>query len=412
MADVVWTLEQARAVAIAAQGLDRSLGGVASVLEQAGLVRTLGGIEAYLALCARGAEITPDAVHAAVERRAACVVPAARGCMYLAPARDVAASLALADSLSSGRAAREHERAGIQPGEVEALGQRVAAVLDRLGPLTTDAIRKALPEGSVRSLGEQGRKIGIASPLPAALRRLEMDGRIERSPEEHRLDNERYRWRLVAARAIPRPSVEGALAHLAEGYFRAAGLGTVKNFADWAGVAQRDAQAAVDRLDTVTVRVEGLAVVHHALPEAKALAEREPGMQRTVALLGFEDNLLALHGRPAALVSPQFHGIEVPSWGSNTRSRLGEARHLSHRPVVAEGRIVGFWEHDPDAQAVVVGFFERVSMASRERARERAAALDALIRELGHAHSFSLDTDEDMRKRAAWVRELAPASPS
>ncbi len=407
MADLVFTIEQARAVAIAAQGLDRSLGGVGGVLEQAGLVRTLGGIEAYLALCARDAEITPGAVHAAVESRAACVVPAARGCMYLVPARDVAACLVLADSLSSGRAAREHERAGIQPGEVEALGARVAQAL-AASPLTTDELRKALPEGSVRSLGEQGRKIGISSPLPAALRRLEMDGRIERSPEQHRLDNERYRWRLIGARAIEKPSVEQALRRLAEGYFRAAGLGTVRNFADWAGVSLRDAQLAVDHLDTVAVRVEGLAAVHHALRDVDALVERETGMQRTVALLGFEDNLLALHGRPAALVAPQFHGMEVPSWGSNTRSRLGEARHLSHRPVVAEGRVVGFWEHDPDTQSVVVGFFERVSMASRERVREHAATIEGLVRELGHAHSFSLDTDEDMRKRAAWVRELAP----
>ncbi len=409
MADLVWTLEQARAVAIAAQGLDRPLGGVKAVLEQAGLVRTLGGIEAYLALFARDPEITPAAVHAAVESRAACVVPAARGCMYLAPARDVPACLSLADSLSSVRAAREHERAGIQPGEVEALGERVAELLSQVGPLTTDGIRKALPEGSVRSLGEQGRKIGISSPLPAALRRLEMDGRIERSPEDHRLDNERYRWRRVGDRPIARPSVDKALGQLAAGYLRAAGLGTVRNFADWAGVTLRDAQAAVDGLDTITVLVEDLGHEHHALPEARELVEREANMQRTVALLGFEDNLLALHGRPAALVSPQFHGIEVPSWGSNTRSRLGEARHLSHRPVVAEGRVVGFWEHDPDTQAIVVGFFERVSMASRERVRERAATIDVLVRELGHAHSFSLDTDEDMRKRAAWVRELAPS---
>ncbi len=410
MADLVWTLEQARAVAIAAQGLDRPLGGVKAVLEQAGLVRTLGGIEAYLALFARDPDITPAAVHAAVESRAACVVPAARGCMYLAPARDVPACLSLADSLSSSRAAREHERAGIAPGEVEALGERVAELLVQVGPLTTDGIRKALPEGTVRSLGEQGKKVGISSPLPAALRRLEMDGRIERSPEDHRLDNERYRWRLVGERPIARPGVDKGLTQLAEGYLRAAGLGTVRNFADWAGVSLREAQAAVDRLDTVTVFVEGLgATEHQALPEARALVEREGAMQRTVALLGFEDNLLALHGRPAALVSPQFHGIEVPSWGSNTRSRLGEARHLSHRPVVAEGRVVGFWEHDPDAQAIVVGFFERVSMASRERVRERAATIDVLVRELGHAHSFSLDTDEDMRKRAAWVRELAPS---
>jgi len=50
----------------------------------------------------------------------------------------------------------------------------------------------------VRSLGEKGKKLGLSSTLPPALRTLEFEGRIERTLEGGRLDSERYLWRLPA----------------------------------------------------------------------------------------------------------------------------------------------------------------------------------------------------------------------
>ena len=44
----------------------------------------------------------------------------------------------------------------------------------RKGPLSTDALRKSLPGGTVRSLGEKGKKVGISSTLPPAVRHLKL----------------------------------------------------------------------------------------------------------------------------------------------------------------------------------------------------------------------------------------------
>ena len=104
------------------------------------------------------------------------MVPAARGCMYLVARPQVALALRLAARLTLPRAEREHAKAGIRPREVEELAAAVRETLTRKGPLTTEALRKALPEGSVRSLGEVGKKVGISSALPSALRLLEFDG--------------------------------------------------------------------------------------------------------------------------------------------------------------------------------------------------------------------------------------------
>jgi hypothetical protein len=123
-----------------------------------------------------------------------------------------------------------------------------------------------------------------------------------------------------------------------------------------------------------------------------------------VALLPFEDNLIALQGGPAALVDARHHALEVPSWGSQGTGPLADAAHLSLRPVVADGRIAGFWEYDPDAQEVVLGGLDGpLPAAAHERARDVSAFL---AKDVGHGRSFSLDTDDALRERAAWVRAL------
>ncbi len=88
------SLEHARRVAVAAQGLARSpTGGLAAAVEATGFVRTLGGADVYLALRARRPGTSRAGLDGAVERGELQVVPAARGCIYLVPRRDVPAAL-------------------------------------------------------------------------------------------------------------------------------------------------------------------------------------------------------------------------------------------------------------------------------------------------------------------------------
>ncbi|MEO1369547.1 MAG: crosslink repair DNA glycosylase YcaQ family protein [Acidobacteriota bacterium] len=156
----------ARAVAVAAQHLDRpsaaaEAGALESVLEAAGFVRTLGGVDVYLALHARLADFERGHLDGATADRRTQILPSARGCIYLVPRRYSSDALSLAEHLSAPRMRREHDKAGIEPGELERLGE---AVLDLLadGPSSTHELRKALPEGAVRALGEAGKKIGLS----------------------------------------------------------------------------------------------------------------------------------------------------------------------------------------------------------------------------------------------------------
>lgn len=401
MAPAALTLEQARRAMIAAQGLASPVATIADALHQFGPVRTLGGVEAYLALRARVKGLRAEDVHAAVSAGDALVMQAMRGCMYLVGREQVPLLRWLAGWLNKPRLAREREKAGIRPGELEKLGDRVIEALRTEGPLTTDGLKKALPKDAVRPLGEAGKKVGFNSTLTPALRLLEWDARLTRRPERDRLDNERYLWRATPGWKPIEGEPAELLPKIGEVFFRGAGLSTAEEFAGWAGIGLREARAAVGQLGLEPVEVEGLG-------RRFGKGELPSGGTTPVVLLGFEDNLLAFQGGPAILVDAGHHEVKVPAWGSGEDGRLGDTRHLLQRPIIAGGRMVGFWEFDPDEREVQWGCFDdTVDGTTRDRIGARAKDLTKFLADgVGHGRSYSLDTDEALRERSAWVRSL------
>lgn len=412
-ADLRLSRPEARAAVFASQGLVQPGRDLTSVLEENGFVRTLGGVDVYLALKARLPGLRREEVDAAVIEHRAQVLPAARGCIYLLARRHAAVALRVAELLSTPREQREHEKVGILPGEVEGIAAAARELLRAKGPLTTNAIRQGLPKDLVRGLGEAGKKLGISSPLPAALRRLEFQGDIERTLEDGRLDSERYLWRATAKNLFAGagvPEEQGELfAKFAEIFFGAAGLASRKNFADWAGFSQKDAQATIEKLGLLKVEVEGQKDLYYALPASRDLLATQPeAVDEAIAFLPFEDNSHALQGGPAFLAEPEHHDFEVQSWGmAGKKSRLGDAKHSQLRSLLAEGRLAGFWEYDPDPRAIAIGLLPGAGPDLRKRAEAKAEKLAKWIADdLGHGRSFNLDTDNDLRERSAYLREL------
>ena len=420
--DLHVTLEKARAFWHARQGLARPVAGdPAEVLARTGWGRTLGGVDVYFAVRARLPGLTREALDGAVTRDELRVVPAVRGCIYLVPERDVGLAMALAADLSRPRTDRDLEKAGSSWDEVEAVAALVGGVLSSealssedlsSGPKTTAAIRKALPEGSVRSLGEAGKKVGLSSPLPVALRELEFRGEITRVPVGGRLDTEQYEWGVPATRPAGKYEIpadpSGRLAAMVRRFFELFAPATLKEASSWIGISQRDAKVAMAELPLVAVAIEGRPDLAWVLEDDRdALACAEPP-EPSFSFLAFEDNLMTVHGGPAVFTDPAHHGFPVEAWGSSKPTTIGRARHLSSRPFLAGDRVAGFWEWDIDAGEVVVGTFDSPTAAGWKTLRAECERLGAFIRdELGHARSFSLDTDENVRRRAAAIRGMS-----
>lgn len=401
-------LGRARAFWVARQGLaSPQEGSLHDIVARTGWLRTLGGADVYLALRAR----VPGVSRAAVDAESAAlrlrVVPAVRSCIYLVPEAQAPLALRVAEASWRPRTEREVGKAGASWSEVEACAAAILAALD--APATTDALRRALPGGALRSLGEAGRKAGISSLLPIALRLLELEGEVERTLEEGRLDSERYVWRRargdVPGSATLPPSPAARNAELVRLFLSWSGPATPRELASWSGLSLAEVRVAAALLGPATVDVEG-----HAegalLLRGDEDALREAPEPATVRLLSFEDNLLVAHGGPGAHVAPSDRDRTVESWGSSRPSTLGSAGHIACRTVLAGGTLAGFWELDADGGRVVTSLFRRLSRKEAD-ALERLSGETArfLLDEVGHGRSFSLDTDELVRARA---RSLAP----
>lgn len=389
-----------RRIVMHAQGLDHPrVEALPALVARTGFIRTLGGVDGYLALLARHPKLQLAEVDRAVSSGALRVTPAVRGCIYLVAEAHAPLCLAIAEQLSAARDQRDADKAGIKKGELEKLGAKVVETLAKHGPMTTDVLRKRLPEGSVRSLGEQGKKIGVSSPLPPALRKLEFAGQIERTLEAGRIDTERYQWR--ARKTKPSKPVANPHAAIAKLFFAWAGVATLKEFVSWSGFAVKDAKAACASITLREVELED--GPGFADPEALEAG----GDDDAVALLTFEDNLTALGGGPARWIDARHHGVKVPQWGTSKSLTIADSKHMQLRTVLAGGSIVGFWEYDPDQGAAVTALLDKVGKPIATRIANEAERVGTFLREeIGHGRSFSLDTDDALRERVAFIGKL------
>ena len=395
-------LSRARAFWFHRQGLAAPLGGpIDKVVAATGWLRTLGGVDVYLAARARAPGLRRAELDAAVGDGRLRVSMAVRGCIYLVPVDEVPTLLAEVAPEWRKKSERDVAKAGASWKVVETTAAAVLEVLAGTS-LSTDAIRRALP--SIKSFGEAGKKVGLSSPLPLALRLLELDRRIERMPEGGRLDTERYVWRAPKRPVPPAASdPQARRARIASAFFTHAGPARLEDLQAWTCWSQRDTRAALEGLDLAPVTVTGVgeAFVHRR--DLDALAA--PAARGAIALLSFEDNYLTFHGGPGLVTDPAHHDLRVAQWGAGGPGRLGDVRHVAHRTIVIDGIVAGMWEVDPRSGGAV---WKALAPLPKPLADRVAATVDEtarfLMAELGHARSFSLDTMEEVQSRADAIR--------
>ncbi|HEX3482268.1 MAG TPA: crosslink repair DNA glycosylase YcaQ family protein [Kofleriaceae bacterium] len=401
------TLAQARALwwhKQALAGSDRRP--LAALIGDSGWLRTLGGADAYLAARARRPTLRRAELDAAIAAGELCVRPAVRGCIYLVPASAVPDLLALNAEDWRRQAEKDLAKIGKTMQVVEALAPGVLAALT--GPMTTDALRKAMPR-DIPSFGDAGKKVGLSSPLPLALRVLEFAGKIERTLDGGRLDTERYLWRRTAGK-LPAPARdhEARIARVIDAFLGFAGPVTLAQLSAWSGHPQRDLKAAIARLDVAEVEVEAMGAAYVRRAD---LAARPPPPRGT-ALLALEDNYLNSHG-VAVVTDPRHHAFEVDLWeGTGKAAPLGKANHMLSRSIVVDGLVAGFWEVDPRRAGAVWHTFEPAP-APLARALDELTVATArfLLDELGHARVFTLDTMDDVQSRADRIAQLNGKKP-
>lgn len=374
------------------QGLDGTLAGAdpAEVLARTGWARSVGGANPYLSIFAR-AGTARATVDAEVKTLRIHELPSARGCTYVLPAEHFALGLQV------GRDAPEADlkvlaRLGVDRAEIDRL---CAAVLTVLGTRTLDPAKLKDELGdAVRSLGEEGRKEGQSTTLPAALGLLQASGAIRRVPTNGRLDQQRYAYTAWDSPATGLTDAD-ARAELAALYFDwigPASLAHLRWFTAWTAAATKAAIAELELSDLGG----GLLATPTV---AKEFAAFTPPSKPQYALLAGIDALILLRRDHHALLDPADAARTVPG----DAKTLGEQPDLPDHPIVDRGRVIGLWQYDSDADQLATWVFDGKTDKALKDAIARTQSYVA--NELGDARSFSLDSPKSRAPRITALRQ-------
>ncbi len=377
------------------QGLDGSLRGrtPAAILERSGWARSVAGVGPYLTLFAR-CGVGREAADAAVAKLDIHELPSARGCTYVLPRSDFGLGLKVGEGFD--QTMRTALKLGVTEKEIEKLCEAVLRSL-AAGPLDPDEIRRATGKAS-RSLGEEGKKKGLTTTLPIALGRLQASGDIRRVPTNGRLDQQRYRYVLWKPNPLAkfRLSRDEAASELARRYFRWVGPATQAEFQGFSGLGVKVSQTAIAPLGLVPLEQGGDRLM---FPEDReAYAAFRPPKEPQVALVSSIDALV-LHRRDVkGLLDPK--DLDRKVLDDKAMRSIGGLSDLPSHAIVDRGRLVGLWEYDPDAGAIVWTAW----LKDREVA-DAVARTEAFVRDqLGDARSFSLDSPKSRAPRIAALR--------
>lgn len=379
----------------------------AEISRQFGWPRTLGGVDVYVAFAARNPQFQPAELDAAVAHDGGLrVIPAARSCIYVVPSVDAAKAIAYNLAPWQKRSLADCARAGVQEHELLQVVDATAAALGD-APKSTDQLRNALPAGTVRPLGELGKKHGMSTCFPLALRWLESQGRVQRTPADGHLRNERYVWQKPSE--LPHELHETTTElhrHVAEHFFNVSAPARLKDLADWAGLSQRDAKAAKAQLDLLAIEVEGQKDPYYILANQRDTL-KQPLPTAPPRLLSLVDPLTDYRNALKQLVDERYHDIELTSANAKP-TKIRDLQALWLRCIVDDGELLGVWEFNPEQKCIDFATFRPLKPDRLKLLHLEVDRMTALLRDkLQDARAFSLDTDASLKQRSAFVRGMS-----
>jgi hypothetical protein len=353
----------------------------AEVLGRAGWARSVGGSNPYLTLFARAGTSRAEADEA-VAAMEIYELPSARGCTYVLPGVHFGLGLRVGEGAPEADL-RTLEKLGVTRKEIDRLCEAVLDTLPATGSLDPAQLKEKLAD-AVRNLGEEGKKRGQTTTLPAALGLLQAQGLIRRVPINGRLDQQRYSY----ARWTP-PRFDGdAAKELARLYFDWTGPAALGHFRWFSAFSVATAKAALPPL----TEIEGLYLPPALVKEFEAY--RVPDKPVYNLLAGI-DALILLRREHQALIDVD---VTVPG---DAKSLLNQP-DLPDHPIIDRGRVAGLWQYDAEAGRIVSWVFD----GKRDKALGQAIEkTEAFIRDqLGDARSFSLDSPKSRAPRLAALR--------
>jgi hypothetical protein len=400
--DVSLAIEQVRAYWAKRQGLSAPVkGGVDEVVRATGWIYSAGSTLPYLAFRARQPGINRTDVDRAVfEEESIVEVPTVRGCTMLVSAEDLSLALMAGRQFSAQYLDKVRKACNVTDREIKDLSAAVPAILKN-GPLSMESLRARLPANLVRNFGPSGKSLGERSTLSYSIRLLQRQMIVQRVATDRRLDSEAYAYKLLRSELLRQLTQEEAEDGLARRFFDWAGPATLKEFAWWVGISQRDARIIIARTGLTPVEVAGWAKEAWIAPDRidelhSARAKKGGG---DVTLLPFRDNYLYFRRGIGVLLDDENRKTKVLDW-MRRPAVLGELDSLHHNAIVWDGKLVGYWEYDPDEDDVAWRTCSKPSGEVQRKIESRITQLRNFIRsQLGDVAFYPFDSGKNRRER-------------
>jgi hypothetical protein len=286
---------------------------------------------------------------------------------------------------------------GVSDKDIDKLSHAVMAALKN-EPLDPGQIRDAVGSAA-RNLGEEGKKKGMITTLPAVLGRLQSEGEIRRVGVNGRLDQQHYKYVRWSPNPLTgfKPSYAECITELARRYFSWIGRATMTEFQGFSGLSQKACNAAIEPLNLVSIEAGSPRLMYQAdLKELMTFRTPKEPQYRLVSSL----NGISLMRRDSkSLLAPEDLDRSVPV--DKGERPMGGLADLSSHAILARGRVVGLWEFDPVPAEIVWLSFIKPDAAMKKAVTET----EAYIRdEVGDARSFSLDSPKSPEPKLKALR--------
>jgi hypothetical protein len=379
------------------QGLDLSLKDKSGreILQAAGWARSLGGVSPYLTIFARNGE-GREATDRAVANLEIHELPSTRGCTYVVPREDFTLALNASRAFSSAEM-KTASKLGVTEREVEKLCDAVTRALSG-DPLEPEELRRALG-GTIRNLGEEGKKRGVTTTLPVALGLLQSRGTIRRIATNGRLDQQRYRYTLWSPSPLANAEMsdDEVVFELARRFFRWIGPASTAEFQWFSAMSAKRCTAAIASLGLVQMDSdEERWMFPEDLDAFNSFVEPKTS---TYVLVSSLDGITHLRRNMTSLLDPADFNKKV--FIEKGYSELGKLKDLPSHGIFDRGRLVGLWEYNPEPASIVWSSFVGTNKAIEQAVKQ----MESYVREqLGDARSFSLDSPKSRAPRIEALR--------
>lgn len=386
-----------RAFRMKKQGLGPSWSGLnpSKVLNTAGWARTVGSANTYLSLFAR-AGTHREAAEAAVKSLDIHELPSARGCTYQLPNEHFDLGLRMASIQSEDLELKQAIKyLGATAEEFEVLEEAVLRALEQ-GVMDPKALKGVLGD-KVRNFGPEGKKRGLTTSLPIAVKRLQMRGMIRRVPVDGRLDHERYAytiWKDSPAR--PEMPFEELLERIGRAYFSWAGPATLAEFSGFTLWSQTKCRPIIDLLGLVDLG-DGRLLHREDRDELESFSRPNDPQY---ALVHSMDSIMQLRRNIGSMIDEKYR--DFPAIGSEKAVNTGGLSDLVCNAILDRGTIIGYWEFDPELKEIVAWSWEGITSDLRQEVQRT----ESFIRdELGDSRAHSLDSPASRRPRIEALRQ-------